>query len=391
MPLSQKIQNQSLQRLLFIYSKNKLTLEDKELLEAINTLAASNDVALGMQSRAVINLIGDQLKKRSPKSSGPNVAALIYSMVIEQMDRETDENKRKHSAQGQFDQKNIHQRNLHDQLQDHDITLLMPKSHGNIEVLAPVNRFDRSTEVVQEGIAVALKDKKINHVVIPIGPGHWRGTYLTKPVDVKGKYQLELFDPYGPHGAVAIKETILGLLKKCGINESQITITTTGPTHPQQDGYACGDFTCAHSHKKMKDFGAQATAYNPDLITALERQGNKEDSLRHASREVTKALPEPQVRAPVIQEKLVETPAKPIESKFTPQEKSIFTTTISAQKNPSSAYKQEIESLIKSRQSIFAQAYAAIKKEGQAQPLSDEELAAKLQAEELGNAGFKPK
>lgn len=386
MPLSQEIQNQSLNTLMFNYSAKKLTHEGIERLKAINAMAASNDVALSMQSPKVIKLIGDQLEKYFPESPRPNVATLIYSMVIEQMDREADENKRKHQAQGHFSLQYIHQRTLRDQLQDHDINLLMPKSHGNIEVLAPVNRFDRSTEVVQEGIVTALKNKDINHIVIPIGPGHWRGIYLTKPVDVNSKYQLELFDPYGPVGADTIKQTTLNLLQKCGINKNQITIKTIGPTHPQQDGYACGDFTCAYSHKKMHEFGA--TTYNQNLITALEHQGNKEDSLRHASRKVSQTLQAPH---PVIQQKQVKITTQSIESRFTSQEKKIFTTTIGAQINPSIAYKQEIASLIKNRHSIFAQANAAIKKEEAAQPLSDEELAAKLQAEEFRNAGFRPR
>ncbi|EHL31589.1 hypothetical protein [Legionella drancourtii] len=385
MPLSQKIQNQSLNTLMSNYSSKKLTHEGIERLKAVNAMAAFNDVALSMQSPKVITIIGDQLEKTFPESSRPNVATLIYSMVIEQMDREADENKRKHQAQGHFSLQYIHQRTLRDQLQDHDMNLLMPKSQGNIEVLAPVNRFDRSTEVVQEGIATALKNKDINHIVIPIGPGHWRGIYLTKPVDVNSKYQLELFDPYGPIGADTIKKTTLNLLQKCGINENQITIKTTGPTHPQQDGYACGDFTCAYSHKKIKEFGA--TVYNQNLITALEHQGNKEDSLRHTSHKVSQTLQAPR---PIIQQKQEEI-TQSIESKLTSQEQKIFTTTISAQINPSIAYKQEIASLIKNRHSIFTQANAAIKKEEAAQPLSDEELAAKLQAEEFRNAGFKPR
>ncbi|MDR3443428.1 MAG: hypothetical protein P4L65_10500 [Legionella sp.] len=382
MSLSQKIKDQSLQTLISHYSPKKLTLEGRERLKALNTLAAVNGVALSMQSAAVINLIYKQLENSFPKSSRPDVVASIYSLVIEQMDRETYENKRKHQAQGSFERKNIHQRKLHDQLQDHDMNLLMPKSHGDIEVLAPVNRFDTSIDAVREGITAALKNKEINHVVIPIGPGHWRGIYLTKPVDAKGIYQLELFDPYGPNGATAIKQMTLDLLAKCGIQKTHIAIKETGPTHPQQDGYACGDFTCAHSHKKMKEFGAKSMAYNQELITALEGDGNKKDSLRHTSRKVTTAL-----NTPVILSKVVE---KPLENKLTPQEENILTTTISAQKNPSVAYKQEIASLIKNRHSIFAQANTARYKEEKAQPLSDKELATKLQAEELSNAGFKP-
>ncbi|HHF7371915.1 TPA: hypothetical protein ACPSKD_003334 [Legionella anisa] len=74
------------------------------------------------------------------------------------------------------------------------------------------------------------------------------------------------------------------------MDESQVTIKTTGPTHPQTDAYACGDFTCAYSHKKMKELSAQDRAYNQNLITVLDSRGNKGDALRYASREESSKL-----------------------------------------------------------------------------------------------------
>ncbi|KTD02915.1 hypothetical protein [Fluoribacter gormanii] len=284
MPLSQEMQVDSLEDLKNRYKK--LSPQQIKLLDAVNTLAANNNVRLKAQSDAVLKLLGSQLKQSFDESSISSVASSIYSMIGEQMDRETDENRRKHRAQGHFDQKYIHQRSIHDELQDHDMTLLMPKSHGDIEVLAPANRFDPGAiNASQEGITLALNNKKIKHILISIGPGHWRGIYLTKPNEFSDKYELELFDPYGPSGADAIRNITLDILKKCGINEYQITIKLTGPTHPQQDGYACGDFTYAYSHKKMKDWGAFKTAYNQQIITVLEDKGNEGDALRHASRE----------------------------------------------------------------------------------------------------------
>lgn len=288
MALSQEIEEESLITLTDHYKK-KLNPKKAKLLKVINALTASRDVRLSAQSNDVIKLVGEQLEKPFNESSVLNAADSIYSMIIEQMDRETEENRRRYAANSGYAQKHIHLRSLRDQLQDHDMTLLMPQSHGNIEVLAIVNRFDQgSIEAVQEGLALALKNKHFNHIFIPIGPGHWRGFYLTKPVD-GGKYQLELFDPYGPSGAAAIKGISLNLLKKCRINEDQITIKLTGPLIPQQDGYACGDFTCAYSHKKMKELGARKTAYNQEIITVLDSDGNHNDSLRHAIREVSKA------------------------------------------------------------------------------------------------------
>ncbi|KTD44356.1 hypothetical protein [Legionella parisiensis] len=290
MALSEEYRNRSLENFIKRYKK-KLTVQSNTLLDAINKLAATYDVPLGFQSDEVIKLVGKQLDKPFDESSLQKVAASIYSMVIEQNDRETHENRRKHRAVGRFDLKYIHQRSLKDQLQDHDMALLMPQSHGNIEVLGPINRFDPgSVGAAREGLDLALKNKRFDHIFIPVGPGHWRGIYLTKPVGGKGKYQVELFDPYGPGGASAIEEMTLELLKHCGIDASQVTIKTAGPIHPQKDMYACGDFTCAYSHKKMKELGAPRSAYNQDFIAVLDSRGNKEDSLRYASRDLSATL-----------------------------------------------------------------------------------------------------
>lgn len=291
MALSLEYKQKSLKQLTERCEKlRKLNKKKQQLLTAINDFSAANDMPLGHQSDAVINFISEQLETPFEESTLQQVAVSIYSRITDIFDRERVENQRKHRNQGSYDRIFVHRRSLHDQLQDHDMTLLMPQSYGNIEVLGIVNRFDSSSiDAVQEGLVTALKDKKIKHIFIPIGPGHWRGFYLTKPNDGEN-YQLELFDPFGPSGADALRDISLDLLKRCGIKENQITITTSGPIHPQRDGYACGDFTCAYSHRKMKALGAPGAVYNQDLITVLDSQGNKGDVLRHESRRISKLL-----------------------------------------------------------------------------------------------------
>ena len=367
MALSKELEKQSLNDLKMAYYANRLSKKQIAYLTEINKLAAGIDICLSRQSQAVITLILTQLQKSSIDANK------IHSLILEQLDRETDENKRRHQAQGHFNRENIHLRDFRSQLQDHDMSSLMPKSYDNIEVLAPINRFDRSTDLVQEGIAAALKDTHIRHIIIPVGPGHWRGVYLTKPVNDKDCFQLELFDPYGPSGANAIRQVSLGLLEKCGIKENRIEIKLTGPTHRQTDGYACGDFTCAHSHKKMQEFGATDTHYKQELITALEMHGNKDDFLRHTVREVSHGLTNVEMH------------------ELTPSEQQVLITTTSAQKNPTTLYKETIHNLIQNKDSIFSLARKANEKDAASEQLSDEELAAKLQAEEFTRVGIKPK
>lgn len=270
--------------------KNKLTAKKQQLLTAINEFAAARDISLGFQSDEVINIISKNLEIDFEESSLPDVVASIYSQITDQFDRETAVVQRRHRDQGSYDAVYIHQRTMHDQLQDHDMDRLMPQSYGNIEVLASADRYDPTSLDVQDYLMAALKNEGIKHIFIPVGPGHWRGIYLTKPDNAAGKYELELFDPFGPSGASGIRDFTLNLLAKCGIKESQITITLTGPTYPQRDVYACGDFTCAYSHKKMKEHGAPSSAYNQDYLKVLETQGNKNDVLRQKSRELSKGF-----------------------------------------------------------------------------------------------------
>ncbi|VEB35181.1 hypothetical protein [Legionella cherrii] len=289
MALSLEVQQSSLEQLMKRCT-NKLTEQKIKLLKAVNAFAAAHDEPLGFQSNEVIALISKSLEIPFEDSALPDVVLSIYSQITDQFDRETAEIQRRHRAQGHFDKKYIDQRSMHDQLQDHDMDRLMPQSYGNIEVLAAADRYDPTSLDVQEYLMAALKNEGIQHIFIPVGPGHWRGIYLTKPDRAAGKYQLELFDPFGPSGAEGIKAFTLNLLAKCGIKENQITITLTGPTYPQRDVYACGDFTCAYSHKKMKALGAPSSAYNQDYINVLDTQGNKNDELRKKSRALSKTL-----------------------------------------------------------------------------------------------------
>ena len=167
------------------------------------------------------------------------------------------------AANGSYDNKPLHLRHFKDQLQDHDMQKIMPKSYGTIDVLAALRVGDPAIFVaISDGIQLALDNPSIQHVLIPIGPGHWRSMCLSKPIAPEAPYQLELFDPYGRKGAKAIEKTALTLLSKVGIPSHQIQITYVGPQKPQCDGYACGDFTCAYSHQKMRDLTDGTAPYH---------------------------------------------------------------------------------------------------------------------------------
>ena len=289
MPLSQEITKQSFDVLTDRYSSN-LSDRDIECFRAVNLLASADNVALHFQSTDITDLVMELVKNHEVILSIEQAAAAIYAQVKVKMDEESAVNQRQHNAQGRFDFNHLHRRDPRDQMQDHDMTRLLPKSYGDIEVFAVVNRFDPATALFQEAIFHALGNKAVNHLIIAVGPGHWRGVYLTKPIEDDDRYQLEIFDPYGPRGAETICEFILDLLDKSGVKEEQINIKFTGPVHKQKDSYACGDYTCAQSHRKMKQWGADPEAYNSFLIEALEVMGNKKNALRRVSRLVSSEL-----------------------------------------------------------------------------------------------------
>jgi len=206
MPLNADITIKSLEALKSRYES--LSPEDTNCLKELNDLSAQRMLPLSQQSDQILSLIDLQLKDLLI------LVQSIFARMIEIWDGETHLNKQQHLKQGNFDPKVIHKRGLHDQLQDHDMTRLMPKSCGKIDVLAPINRFDKSTHAVCEGIKIALANEHVKYIIIPIGPGHWRGLYLTKPDDKSAQYQLE---PLGPDGANFIRDFALGLLSECGV------------------------------------------------------------------------------------------------------------------------------------------------------------------------------
>ncbi len=296
MALSKEIQNKSLRSLIQKYAR-QLNETDKKLIELINNLAAADDIPLYAQNQNVINLliktIKDSQSEHSPDLEGTSY--FIYGLITAEMEAQSEINRQRHLMQGRFDETALHLRTERDQMQDHDMTLLMPKSQGRIVVMAVLNRYDsHSANAIIETLASDVFNPEVHYIMIPVGPGHWRGVYLSKSQrsisDIV--YDLELFDPYGPAGAAVLDDYVLDLLNRCGVPKELVNIRHTGPKHPQGDAYSCGDFTCAYSHKKMKEFGAPEGSYNPILIDTLDNLGNVDNVLRMATREETRVLVE---------------------------------------------------------------------------------------------------
>ncbi|WP_133130620.1 hypothetical protein [Legionella yabuuchiae] len=390
--LSRKIINQSLEALLL--QEAELSPSAKELIRRVNLKLAEANCSLAFQSDPVLELLFKRVNELQFSTDVDGTANEIVADIHEALAVESKLLQTQHHQQGQYSQLRLHRRSLRDQLQDHDITMFMPKSEGNIEVLAPVHRLSNISSTL-EGLKEALANTVIEHIFMPIGPGHWRGFYLSKPKALNEKYTLELFDPYGPNNARAIQPYAEEILRACNLNPSDVNIQFTGPLVPQSDGYACGDFTCAYSHKKKNQLG-NVGHYNAALVQVLDEKGNKVDQLRKAFQDFSLKLETQQPVGDLFHQVGDEAPSqalklKELEARSTRQEQKIYRATIKFfdKQSNSTAYKLELATLLSEHKAIQEKADAAIRKEEAGQALTDEEHAAKLQADEFQSAGFK--
>ncbi|GGI88295.1 hypothetical protein [Legionella impletisoli] len=389
--LSPRVINANLETLL--QRGGELSPLAKELIRKVNLKMAAEDCPLASQSEKVLGLFFKRITELQVAPDLDIATGVIVDEINQALLKETKLIQRQHQQQGHYSQLGIHRRSLRDQMQDHDITRFMPQSEGNIDVLAPVNRMSPISPVV-EGLKQALANPAIEHIFMAIGPGHWRGFYLSKPKEIGKNFSLELFDPYGPIGARAIKPFADQMLTACGLQPSQVTVQFSGPLIPQTDGYACGDFTCAYSHKKKNQLG-NFGHYNASLVQVLDEQGNKGNQLRKTFQSLSSQLEAQQPIAdffhPVSEALSEKQQLKELESIFSQQEKKVYKSTLKffAKQSKSIPYKLELATLLSQRDDILAKANAALSKEEVGQTLTDEELAAKLQADEFQSAGFK--
>lgn len=376
MSLSHSIEQQSYTAITSAFTrKHPLTTKAKLLLEKVHHRLSTKDIAASMQSaqfiQTLVSLVHHQQSQKDLNKTAQTIIQQLYRIHAE----ESRLLHVSHIRAGHFDETALHERALKDEMQDHDMIRFMPKSHGTIEILAPIHQTDvASIAAVQEGVRAALTDHSKQHLCFAMGPGHWRGVYISKPQRADGPYQVEIFDPYGPEGATRIESQVKHILASVGLTADKCIIQRSGPPISQKDGYACGDFTCAYSHKKMREFGAPQEHYNKALITVIEHSGNQDNLLRETTRALSAGRP---------------VPTRALERPLTKQELDVVEKT--TEKSPTTVYKNLIQDLIRTRDSIFTTANSANQKESQGRDLSDEELAAKLQAQEFENVGLKPK
>lgn len=288
--LSDEIKARSLGELKSSYP----ALAQNPVLQEINDLAAADGDLLSGRSTVVMQFLINEIQKSDPQS-----AKNIYALMKEK--EKEDEAQKKSvisSALLGYNSLLLNQRGTNatrersEWMQDHDMARIMPSSHKHIEVLSAISTGTdelvvQTNSLIQETVLLQLVNDDIKYIMIPVGPGHWRGIYLTKPDPNQNdsKFKLEIFDSFGLHSANQITDFVLDFFSQIGIDAPELTLEYPRPPVSQADGYSCGDYVCAYSHQKMKDFGAPANAYNQDLIDALQA-GNANYSLRKATLQV---------------------------------------------------------------------------------------------------------
>ncbi len=258
------------------------------LLKRINTLAAKNNCNLSHQSDTVILALLEEVEKNSDDTEQNSNA--IYATVNSEIIKNDEITRRHHAQQSHLGIIPLHLTDVKKtvEMHDQDMIRVMPKSCGNTEVLAPLNINDPgSVKAVKDGIKAAITNNQLAHIIIPIGPDHWRGLYLTKPIEADEPYSLEIYDSFGQNSAKTIEAFTLKCLDACGLKLIDIVYPKIDASKHQTDSYSCGDFVCAYSHKKMQEFNVDKQGYDPELIIALDK-GNANGSLRNATREVSK-------------------------------------------------------------------------------------------------------
>lgn len=281
---------------------------------------------------------------------------------------------------GDYTSKPLHQRKSKSWFEDHDISQFMPKSTANIDVLAPMSLYDLDFKKLDEFLRPSIENKEFEHIIFPLGPGHWRAITLTKPTMNQSKFTLEIFDSYGQSSAKKVLPFLKDLLQRCDIAWENIHIKLTTAPVIQRDGYSCGDYTCAYSHQKMLNLGAPQQEVNMVLVHALQN-GNDQDALRKSFLEQSKN-PMLQVTPAAVVPHISTTvePEKSIPPAMTEKPTEVVAHT---------TYNKHVEELLSMKETLFKRAKIARRKQKQNTPLSDEELATILQVEEIKKAGYR--
>lgn len=138
----------------------------------------------------------------------------------------------------------------------------------------------------------------VEEFIIPIGPSHWRAASIQRQKTSPFDLSVKLFGPFGLDDGLVIKPIIETLLKRVDKNlqkyvnpKTHLTISYQAicPPHPQQDGYACGDFILAFIHQRLleKDCNIDVDSH---AIKIYQSKGNQQGALRNAWREKSKTL-----------------------------------------------------------------------------------------------------
>jgi hypothetical protein len=158
-------------------------------------------------------------------------------------------------------------------LTDATLVHILPKTTPDdpVQILAPVNRSDTSINLVMLAAAHEFRKPHVQHVMFPVGPGHWYWVRVSKGEP----FIVEVFDPYN-HNVSNIFDFLRPHLNGIGIHdyhERQGLFDIR-----QTDGYSCGYFVAAKAHELVQSLAPDES--RTEVIETLNQTGNLNDGLR---------------------------------------------------------------------------------------------------------------
>lgn len=320
---------------------------------------------------------------------------VVQAHYREALSKKRDEMAHLIEANGQFDSIPLHLKSGPVELTDKDVTKLMPSSAGNIEVLAAIHLSSTKSSIpVLDQVINSFVNRDIGHIVLPVGPGHWRGVHISKPTEDNPNYHVEVSDSMGVDSAQRINGLIKEIFSSQGIENYEVEYAA--PKVPQKDAYSCGDFMCSYAHKKVQALAPDAGNTSLKMIEAYDTaNGNADAGLRGQIKKIDSSLaageqidaggtyvPLPMDETTVtVRASVIAKLSAPLEM-ASEYDKNLLETNA-----PDYGEKGQdaLKTLINAREVLFAQ-----RKSGAAVEDADHALALQLQCEEFENAKFTP-
>ena len=264
------------EKLYFSKSIGDLYPQKLPLINKVIELAATEDVTLSAQHEACRNAFLKYIKDARinfhNQDEVERLASIVWHNIKIIANKEDTRAKTIYATNSTFEDKRtkLHQlRTANDVwLNETHIESAMPKDTNSFITLSGV-RSDSLREHIQ--IAQYLNNPNVKTIIMPVGPIHWRLVHIEKDNEdgACANLTIRVFDSFGKASAKSIVPSVEAWIRtQIDLTKTNYAIETYGPQKTQNNGYECGDFVIAESHKIAKEHHAD---FKQSFVYALER------------------------------------------------------------------------------------------------------------------------